>query len=421
MTRTVHSLLEINQLIKNTLKQELGEPFWIVAEILEIHLNRSGHCYLELIEKEETDDGIRAKAPGTIWASRYRMLRAYFETATGIPLDSGLKILFRATVEFHELYGYSLNITDIDPAYTLGDLARKKQEVISRLIKEGVFDMNREVPMPAVLQNIAVVSSNTAAGYGDFMDTLEKNSYGYAFRTILFPAMLQGTQAVPSIIRAFDEIFTREAAFDCVVLIRGGGSQSDLECFNHYDLASHIAQFPLPVLTGIGHERDESVADLVAARKLKTPTAVAEFLIDRMLSFEMALNGLSERLQNTAGRIARENLLNLKRLETMLVSQSTHRIRQGQEKLTYLSGTFARALGTLTGKEHERLNAFEKVVELIRPETILARGYSITRVDGRTVKSLKDVRKGGRLETILKDGRIWSNIEKLDKKGTGKN
>ncbi|MEZ5071922.1 MAG: exodeoxyribonuclease VII large subunit [Bacteroidales bacterium] len=268
------SPLRLSQLldrVRQVLDQGMEGPRWIVAEILELNVNRSGHCYMELVEKEEGSDVLLARTRATIWASRFGMLRPFFESATGSPLRSGIKILCKASVSFHSQYGFSLSVTDLDPSYTLGDLARKKQEVIRKLREEGVYDMNRDLPFPRVPQRIAVISSDTAAGYGDFMDSLVTNGPGFAFASTLFPAQMQGDGAVESIRQAFDRIFESVRNFDLVVLLRGGGSKADLECFNAYELAYYITQFPLPVCTGIGHERDESVADLVAARALKPP------------------------------------------------------------------------------------------------------------------------------------------------------
>ncbi len=273
------SLCELLGSVKMTLKNHLTPSFWVIAEISELKVNYSGHCYLELIEKDSGGESIKAKVRATIWSSAYRMIQAYFESATRSKLAAGMKVMVKASVEFHELYGLSLNITDIEPSYTVGEMALKKQEIINRLIAEGVFGMNKSLSLPDLPRRIAVVSSKTAAGFGDFMDQLLKNDFGYKFYVKLFPAAMQGAEAEQSIIAALDAVFEAESQFDLVVIIRGGGSQSDLNCFNSYWLACHICQFPLPILTGIGHEQDETIADLVANTRLKTPTAVAEFLI----------------------------------------------------------------------------------------------------------------------------------------------
>lgn len=276
------TLKELNLLIKDTLQLSFPESLWVVAEIGELKTNQAGHCYIELVQKEDQADTIVARSRATIWSWQFRFIKPYFESTTGQTLAAGIKVLIAVSVEFHEVYGISLNIKDIDPTYTLGDMARKRQEIIKRLTDEGVIAMNSEIPLADIPSRIAIISSPTAAGYEDFINQLQNNSSGYQFYTKLFPAMMQGNDAAKSMINALDHIFEHEELFDVVVIIRGGGSQMDLNCFNDYDLAYHVAQFPLPVLTGIGHEKDESITDMVAHTKLKTPTAVAEFLIEKM-------------------------------------------------------------------------------------------------------------------------------------------
>jgi len=306
MPRNTLTLSHINRMIRETLDSGLEPGYWITAEILELHINRNGHCYMDLVEKSETNDSVIARSRATIWSSKFRMLRPYFENATSMELKPGINILFRASVAFHAVYGLSLNITDIDPSYTVGDMALKKRMIIQKLEKSGVMNMNRELEMPTVPQHIAIISSETAAGFGDFMQTLSRNPYGYAFHTTLFQAVMQGEAAERSITGAMEKVFSDERSFDAAILIRGGGSQADLDCFNSYEIAMHIAQFPIPVLTGIGHERDETIADLVAHTRLKTPTAVAEFLVGRLLEFESGLQELGERLRQMTDFIIRE-------------------------------------------------------------------------------------------------------------------
>ena len=288
-------LSELNGRVKKAIAETFTAPTWVIAEISELKVNRNGHCYLVLIEKEENGDAIVAQAKATIWSYTFRMLKPYFESTTGQPLTEGIKVLISVSVEFHELYGYSLNIRDIDPTYTLGDMARRRKEIISRLQNEGVADMNKELTLPLVPQKIAVISSPTAAGYQDFIDQLTKNPAGYHFHIKLFPAIMQGNQAESSIIVALEQIYLYESFFDAVVIIRGGGSQADLSCFDNYNLAYFITQFPLPVITGIGHEKDDSIVDLVAHTRLKTPTAVAEFLISGITQFDIRLDELKSR------------------------------------------------------------------------------------------------------------------------------
>ncbi len=298
------TLFELNRQIKDTLAEALPGTVWVVAEISELKENRAGHCYLELVEKDDASDEIIARARATIWSYTYRMLKPYFETTTGRSFSDGLKILISTTVEFHEAYGMSLNVKDINPIYTIGDLSLKRKEILDRLHNEGVFDMNRELPLPLVPQNIAVISSATAAGYQDFVEQLEANPYGFKFYHKLFEAFMQGNEAVPSIIAALERIFEYEDFFDAVVIIRGGGAQADLSCFDDYDLAYFITQFPLPVITGIGHEKDETIVDLVAHTKMKTPTAVAEFLVAGLLRFSEHILGL----QNSISQYAKDIL-----------------------------------------------------------------------------------------------------------------
>lgn len=286
------TLFELNQWIKDALSSSIPGTVWVVAEISELKENRNGHCYLELVEKEGNE--ITARARATIWSYTYRILKPYFETTTGQFFTHGLKVLVQVSVEYHPAYGLSLNIKDIDPAYTVGDMALQRKEIIERLQSEGVFDMNKELELPLVPQKIAVISSKTAAGYQDFMNQLESNSLGIKFYTHLFEAYMQGSEAVPSIMAALDQIFEYEEFFDAVAIIRGGGATADLSSFDNYDLAFHITQFPLPVVTGIGHEKDDTIIDLVAHTRMKTPTAVAEFFISGAERFYERLIGLEE-------------------------------------------------------------------------------------------------------------------------------
>lgn len=403
------SLSGLLKQVRGALQKELPDQYWVVAEILELQERR--HCYLELIEKSEEDESLLARIRATIWASRYAMLRPYFETSTGTRLKSGIKILCRVSVEFHTLYGLSLNITDIDPSYTLGDLARKKQEVIARLRKEGVFDMNRELPFPLVPQRIAVISSETAAGYGDFMESIKNNRHGFHFHTSLFPAVLQGDEAPSSITSAMEMIYESESEYDCVVLIRGGGSRSDLESFNHYDLAYYITQFPLPVITGIGHERDESVADMVARHGLKTPTAVAEFLVDQLLAFEFRLSGYLDRLSDSVKSRVQNDLTLLERYRGDLIHLSKGLIQKKAEQLGQWDVLLRRELDTFLERKRDHLALLNKSLDLVDPRNILKRGYSMTLHKGRVISSSEKVVAGDLLETRLYKGSIMSKVE----------
>ena len=277
------TLSELNDQIRQIIEGAFPSSVWVIAEISELKENRNGHCYLELIEKHGNE--IVARSRATIWSYTYRMLKPYFETTTGQLFTQGIKILVQVSVEFHSSFGLSLNIKDIDPVYTVGEMAMQRKEIIGRLQAEGVFEMNKELELPLVPQKIAVISSSTAAGYQDFMHQLDTNEYGFVFYTKLFQATMQGTETVPSVINALERIFQYEDFFDAVVIIRGGGAAVDLSSFDNYELAFNITQFPLPVITGIGHEKDDTIIDLVAHTRMKTPTAVAEFLIKGMERF----------------------------------------------------------------------------------------------------------------------------------------
>jgi len=288
-------LSELNGLIKSAVNESFTAPVWVIAEISELKTNRNGHCYLVLVEKDEAGDTIIAQSKATIWSYTYRMVRPYFESVTGQQLTEGLKILVSVSVEFHELYGFSLNIRNIDPTYSLGDMARRRKEIIDRLTAEGVLEMNKELELPLVPQRIAMISSPTAAGYQDFINHLLSNAYHYKFYLKLFPAVMQGNQAESSIIAALEQIYQYDDFFDAVVIIRGGGSQADLSCFDNYNLAYFVTQFPLPIITGIRHDKDDSIVDLVAHTRLKTPTAVAEFLITGIAQFDQHLFDLQNK------------------------------------------------------------------------------------------------------------------------------
>jgi len=321
-----------------------------------------------------------------------------------------LKVMLQVSVEFHELYGMSLQVSDINPAFTVGDLAMQRQAVIQQLIDEGVFDMNRELELPSLLQRIAVISSETAAGYGDFVRQLHYNPYKYAFYHRLFPATMQGNEAETSIIRALEEIFEHEEEFDAVVLIRGGGSQSDLNCFNSYQLASCISQFPLPVITGIGHDRDETVADLVACVPLKTPTAVAEYLIHRAVLLDHLLQELAQRLTVTAEFAIRKPADILQQLWQRLQTILHSHIRIQDREIHVFQIRLTNAVQTLLLLKKNQISRLEEKLYLLDPALLLQRGYSITLANGKVVRHARMLEKGQHIETILHDGKLESII-----------
>jgi len=451
------TLFDLNSLIRNVLNGAFPESYWVVAEVSEIRINKSGHCYLELVEKDPASDEIKARARATIWSFTFRILRPYFETSAGRTLEPGLKILVNVTVEFHEQYGLSLNIKDIDPVYTLGDIARKRFEIIARLEAEGIINMNRELDFPLVPQRIAVISSESAAGYGDFVNQLFNNTNGYKFKLKLFQAYMQGTKAEDSITRAMDAIYSNVEKFDVVVIIRGGGSKAELGCFDSYQLSYYITQFPIPVITGIGHERDESIADIVAHTHLKTPTAVAEFLINRVSEFEININDLFERfssfiseslndklqkiislseritplvksgiseanhgfdisgqvLRNTLQNyfsekksVLRNNATGFKYMIAKLIQVNNHSI------IEMISQIINTSRGIIVKKQH-RLNLSDQALNYINPETILKRGYSITSHKGKIIKTTTSISAGDIISTRLSDGNIESLVNEV--------
>lgn len=349
------TLLQLNDLIKEALTGAFPASVWVIAEVSELKENRNGHCYLELIEKQGAE--IVARTRATIWSYTYRMLKPYFETTTGQLFTSGIKILVQVSVEYHSAFGLSLNIKDIDPVYTVGDMAMQRKEIINRLQAEGVFEMNKELELPLVPQKIAVISSATAAGYQDFMNQLDNNEFGFKFYSKLFQATMQGVETVPSIINALERIFQYEDFFDAVVIIRGGGATADLSSFDNYDLAFNITQFPLPVITGIGHEKDDTIIDLVAHTRLKTPTAVAEFLIkgmerfyDSMLEMENEIVKLTRDSIESHKNHLEQTALNLNNAVNSFVSKS-------QTQLTKKGNELQRAVKQFSfQKEHEMNN-----------------------------------------------------------------
>lgn len=404
------TLTELQLIIKDSLYMALPDFYWVIAEISEIKANVSGHCYLELIDKPGDENNIRARVKAVIWNNRYRFLKALFESSTGESLREGMKILVKTKVEYHELYGLSLVISDIDPAFTIGEMAVKRQMVIRKLEEEGVFSMNRELEFPIVPQRIAVISSGLAAGYGDFINHLAGNSFGYVFYTALFEAAMQGTETEAGVISSLDRIADNANLFDVVVIIRGGGSQTDLSWFDNYNIAYHVTQFPIPVLTGIGHEKDLSVTDMVAYQALKTPTATADYLIDCVADAESRLNELSKGITENSRLILEEwsrmveSFRSNLNLVTRLMADSTGKtIERFRSDLVSFTLGFLKNIKNLCGVHENRL-------AILNPENVLKRGYTITSLNGRIVKSISQVAGGDVIDTRFSDGNITSKV-----------
>lgn len=413
------TLYELNSLVRETIEEELHQEYWVEAELSEVREVR-GHCYMQLVQYDRSEEGGKrkryentpiAQASAKCWQSSWQLLRPYFEKETGQRLHAGMKVLLQVYAQFHETYGFSWIVTDIDPTYTMGDMARKRQEIIRVLKEEGVFDLQKELPLPLFCQRIAVISSANAAGYGDFVNQLENNEYGFQFHTRLFPAVMQGEDVEKSVIAALEQIFRgSENSFDCVVIIRGGGATADLSGFDTLALAENVANFPLPIITGIGHERDESILDMVSHTRVKTPTAAAAFLIDHLKEVLEVLNDAQERIT----RYAQQKLSTLNaqlsvvaeaipRLFSVVKTRQDARLDSMQEKMTML---IERRLET----EQHRIQLVSEKVKSLDPTLLLRRGYSITLHNGKVVKDVSVLNTGDELETRLAHGSVRSKV-----------
>ena len=404
------SLYDLNVLVRRSLEQCLPDTYWIQAELSDVRTNSTGHCYLEFVQKDSRSNSLIAKARGTIWSNVFRLLKPYFEEATGQAFASGIKVLVQVTVSFHELYGYSLTVQDIDPTYTLGDMARRRKEILKQLEEEGVLTLNKELEMPDLPQRIAVISSPTAAGYGDFCHQLQDNPRGFFFYTELFPALMQGDRVEESVLAALDLILNRQNDFDVVVIIRGGGATSDLSGFDTYLLAAACAQFPLPIITGIGHERDDTVLDSVAHTRVKTPTAAAEYLIDCMDLAADGLEVLASRLhESVLSRLTEEHRkLNLYR--NRIPSAVVRRISDAKLTLLAARRDISQAVTSSLSRQRHRLELLQQRLTDASPEKMLARGYSITLKDGKAVKDAASLNENDEILTRFYRGEATSIV-----------
>lgn len=443
--------------IKDVMKASFKSSYWVKAEISEISVNYSGHCYLDLIEKNENSDAVTAKVRGTIWASVYRMASVYFESVTGRQLEKGLKILVKVSIEFSELYGLSVNVLDIDPSFTIGEQERLRREIILQLENDGVIDMNAETPLPTVIQRIAVLSSQSAAGYGDFIHQLNRNSFGYSFHYTLFPSVMQGQKTAESLISNLEKIYEQESDFDVVVIIRGGGSKADLAWFDNYELALHIAQFPLPIISGIGHERDKSVVDMVSHTSLKTPTAVAEFIIEHTREFEETIRQLGQQcidfvqdeldadntflknmiftIQPIVSQLESKHTSKLSSLVNRLQIHNTRFYEKNTQQLHSLAQQSIYSCNVELAKNNQVVKSaldrngkavahFIKEQELkiqsigdksfaYDPARILEQGFSLTYdAQGKLLRTAKQVSENDVITTMFIDGKIRSSVLK---------
>ena len=429
-TKTTLTLYELNSLVREVIECEMPNEYWVEAELSECRESR-GHCYMELIQKDEQNATPIAKASAKCWASKWMIVRPYFERTTSQQLHTGMKVLLKVYPQFHEAYGFSWIVTDIDPTYTLGDMARKRQEIIRQLKEEGVFDLQKELQLPLFCQHIAVISSETAAGYGDFCNQLADNPYGFQFSTQLFPAIMQGEGVEQSIIAALERIYNMD--FDCVVIIRGGGATSDMSGFDTLALAENVANFPLPIITGIGHDRDESILDMVSHTRVKTPTAAAALLIDHLKAVLDTLNDAQDRLiYSTRQKLSTldSQLSTLSeaiprlfsivrtrqeaRLDTYyqrILSHIQQRVVTSQSDIRNYEQQLMTAIDRRLTSENHRLQLMEEKAKSLDPTLLLRRGYSITLKDGKAVRDVQALQKGDEIETRLANGLIHSTVQ----------
>jgi exodeoxyribonuclease VII large subunit len=406
-----YSLCELTAHINEVIRVNFETPIWIRAEISEFRENANGHCYLEFIEKDATSDMLLAKIKATIWVNTYRMIKPYFESSTGQPLRAGLSVLVAVTVDFHDIYGLSLNVRDIDPIFTLGALAARRLEIIRQLEADGVTEMNKSLTIPVLPQRIAVISSSTAAGYDDFCNQLKNNSEQFIFYPKLFPAIMQGDQAAPSIIEALDKIYEHMDLFDVAVIIRGGGASTDMACFDTYDLAFNCAQFPLPIIAGIGHQRDLSIVDMVAHSSVKTPTAAAELLIDKMSCAKQQMTDAYTEIYQLLSRRVQQ--------QQQLVTEARWKIRHALQNKTAVkkiqNERFKSRLNTaiklIIINQQNKLTLLDKNIERHSPAFLLQYGYTITTINGKKIASINEIKPGDKVHTYLSDGDFSSTVD----------
>ena len=432
MTKTL-SLFELNSLVADVINTTMSRSYWVEAELSEVRENR-GHCYMELIEKNENSNVPIARASAKCWSNIWSAIKPYFIRITGQQIRAGMKVMLQVHAQFHPQYGFSWIVDDINPEYTMGDMMRKRQEIICQLKEEGVYDLQKELNLPLFAQRIAVISSATAAGYGDFCNQLENNELGLYFHVELFPAIMQGDNVESSIIASLNHINNREEEFDCVVIIRGGGATADLSGFDTLGLAENVANFPLPIITGIGHERDESILDMVSYRRVKTPTAAAAYLINHLTStlirvenaqstiidyVKKALEIENMRIKHIGAQIpVLFSIVRTKqeaRLESLfqrLFTASKELMKQSDFLLLSLQQRVQPAVRGRLSSEHHRLDVLEHRARLLDPTLLLKRGYSITLHNGKAIHNANDLKIGDTITTLLEIGQIESKVEK---------
>jgi exodeoxyribonuclease VII large subunit len=435
-TRKIFSLSEVTRSIQHTLAQRYTSTFWVKAEMIKLnYYPHSGHCYPDLVEK--SDGKIIAQFRANLWRNDYLRVNHEFQKILKEPLKDGIKILLLAEISFDAVYGISLHIQDIDPSFTLGDLEKEKQEAIQQLRKDQLFDANKKLPIPLLPQRIAIISVETSKGFADFRKVIDNNEWGYRFFYFLFPALLQGDRAVESITRQLKQIQKVKHHFDVVAIIRGGGGDVGLSCYNHFELSKRVAEFPLPVITGIGHATNETVTEMVAFHNAITPTKMAEWLIQKFHNFSVPVNEAKDTIINQSGiliqdeKVKFQNLIKyfrsvtqnriimsknlLQRQSSVLIQQAKSLCTQSSGDITRLNIILKKALLLFHQNKRSVLDNVERNITNMSPEKVLKRGYSITLVNGKAVKQFNEVKKGDIIKTVLSKGRILSEIQSTQK------
>ena len=404
------TLVELNGLVRDAIENALPEEYWVEAELSECR-EHGGHCYMELIEKDERSATPVARASAKCWRQTWLMVKPYFERTTGQQLRAGMKVLLRVYAQFHEAYGFSWIVSDIDPTYTLGDMARKRQEIIRQLKEEGVFDLQCELRIPTFAKRIAVISAEHAAGYGDFCRQLEDNDYGFKFDVTLFPAIMQGEQVEASVVDALNEIYQRISDFDVVCILRGGGATADLSGFDTLALAENVAQFPLPIITGIGHERDESILDMISNTRVKTPTAAAALLTDNLLRVLERLDDASQRLSYAVNQRINSQKTRMATLTTLIPTLALQMISDQRHRIETTKSRLPIAIERRLTNQKHLLESLSLKLQGFDPQLLLSRGYSITLKDGRAVRDPQQLKPGDEIETRVEKGTIQSVVK----------
>ena len=417
-TLSHYTLRQLNLMVRDAIAMQLPDEYWVEAELSECR-ERGGHCYMELVEKDDNNNTPVARASAKCWRQTWQMMQPYFERTTGQPLRAGLKVLVKVYAQFHEAYGFSWIVTDIDPTYTLGDMARRRQEIIRQLKEEGVFDLQRELHISPFAKRIAVISASNAAGYGDFCRQLEDNEYGFRFSVQLFSATMQGELVESSVISALNEIYRQcqqltaqgQQPYDVVVIIRGGGATADLSGFDTLALAENVAQFPLPIITGIGHDRDESILDMVANTHVKTPTAAATLLIDHLAQTLRRIEEAQNRLTMYIHQRISSYQVRLSNIAVLIPNLALQTVANARHQIDLLESRIPVAIERRITNQKHLLEQLNIKLQSLDPQILLSRGYSITLKDGRAVRDPQQLKSGDTLETRVEKGTIKSTVQ----------